>query len=95
MSRAELLPSDRSLLFPHFETYRLHSLDPSVRGYALPGTATQSRVGHDAQQLSFREVRARISWNHLDTRGKRGVYIDSEWNIVGFQLDVRVQRMSN
>lgn len=92
MSRpGELLASDRSLLLPNFETYKLHSLDPDtdVRGFALPGAgATQSRVGHSAQQLGFKEVRARIAHDHLDTSGGRGVYVDVDWNVVGFELNV-------
>lgn len=87
---AELFTPDRKLLNPRFETYRLQSLDPSAaRGHRLPGEgATQSRVGYGKQQLGFKEVRSRISWDHLDTRGNRGVYVDVEWNVVGFELDV-------
>lgn len=87
---AELFTPDRALLNPRFETYRLQSLDPSAaRGHRLPGEgATQSRVGYGKQQLGFKEVRSRISWDHLDARGGRGVYIDTEWNVVGFELDV-------
>ena len=87
---AELFTPDRALLNPRFETYRLQSLDPSAaRGHRLPGEgATQSRVGYGKQQLGFKEVRSRISWDHLDTRGGRGVYVDTEWKVVGFELDV-------
>lgn len=92
MSRpAELLAPNRALMFPRFETYRLQSLDPDedVVVHALPGAgATQSRVGYNSQQLSFKEVRSRISWDHLDTLGNRGVYVDAEWNVVAFEVDV-------
>lgn len=86
---AELFSTDKALLHPRFETYRLQALEPSAaRGHRLPGSgATQSRVGYDAK-LGFKEVRARISHDHLDTRGGRGVYVDADWNVVGFELDV-------
>jgi hypothetical protein len=91
MSRpAELLASDRERLYPHFETYRLRPLDPDtdVQAYPLPGPATASRVSYNSQQLGFREVRARIAWDHLDAQGRTGVYVDTEWNVVEFQLNV-------
>lgn len=87
----ELFQPDRSRLYPRFETYRLHSLDPDsdVRGFKLPGSgATQSRVGYGEQQLGFKEVRARIAWDHLDAAGARGAYVDKDWNVVGFELGV-------
>lgn len=91
---SHLFSTDRSLLYPQFETYRLRSLDPDsdLSSYHLPGAgATQSRVGFHQHHLSFNEVRARIAWDHLAVGdGGRGVYIDAEWNVVGFQLDVRL-----
>lgn len=86
----ELMPATRALLAPAFETYRLRPLDPDtdVRAHLLPGSgATQSRVALSAH-LGFKEVRSRIAHNHLDTAGSRGVYVDAEWNVVGFELDV-------
>lgn len=86
-----LFPSNRSLLYPQFETYRLHPLDAETNtaSFALPGSgATQSRVGYNAHHLSFKEVRSRIGWDHLAVQGDVGVYIDKEWNVVGFQLGV-------
>lgn len=89
----ELLAPDRARLFPRFETYRLKPLDPDtdVHAFPLPGQgATQSRVSYNSQQLGFREVRARIHWDHLDARDGRGVYVDTEWNVVAFELNVSV-----
>lgn len=86
-----LFQTDRSTLYPQFETYRLHPLDPDedIAAFHLPGEgATQSRVGYNKHTLTYKEVRARIGWNHLCVEGRRGVYVDAEWNIVGFQLDV-------
>lgn len=90
--RMALFPPNRSLLYPQFETYRLHPLDPTddVHSYPLPGSgATQSRLEYGQHNLSFKEVRARIGWDHLaiDKEG-RGVYVDKDWNVVGFILDV-------
>ena len=88
---SHLFQPTRSLLYPQFETYRLHSLDPTddVSTCALPGSgATQSRVGYNTHLLSFKETRARIAWDHLVTEGKGGVYIDADWNVVGFELNV-------
>lgn len=92
-SGSTLFPPDRSLLYPQFETYRLHSLSPTddVLGFPLPGSgATQSRLEHGQHTLSFKETRDRIGWDHLalDESGK-GVYVDKDWNVVGFVLDVR------
>lgn len=90
---SHLFPPNRSLLYPQFETYRLHPLDPQedVTAYALPGQgATQSRIGYNTHLLSFKETRARISWDHLSTQGKRGVYVDAEWNVIGFELNVSI-----
>ena len=90
-----LFPGDRSLLYPLFETYRLHPLDPTtdVQSYPLPGTgATQSRVGYNTHLLSFKETRARISFDHLAVNGRRGLYVDVEWNIVGFTIGVSIVR---
>ncbi|KAK8864249.1 hypothetical protein IAR55_001495 [Kwoniella newhampshirensis] len=88
---SHLFPSDRSLLLPQFETYRLHSLDPDqdVTFHPLPTPgATQSRVGRGQQHLSFKEVRARIGWDHLAVgEGGRGVYIDKDWGVVGFVIN--------
>ncbi|WWD17454.1 hypothetical protein CI109_101895 [Kwoniella shandongensis] len=87
---SHLFPPDRSLLLPQFETYRLHSLDPDqdVTFHPLPGPgATQSRVGWGQQHLSFKEVRARIGWDHLAVgEGGRGVYVDKDWTVVGFVI---------
>ncbi|OXC66061.1 hypothetical protein AYX13_05107 [Cryptococcus neoformans] len=84
-----LFPSTRSLIFPQFETYRLRSLDPSsdlsFSPLPQPG-ATQSRMEYNQQHLSFKEVRSRISWDHLSVSGRRGVYIDKVWGVVGFVI---------
>ena len=49
----------------------------------------QLRVGYNQHHLSFKEVRARISWDHLAiNEGGRGIYVDAEWAVVGFTLDV-------
>ncbi|ORX36833.1 hypothetical protein BD324DRAFT_651314 [Kockovaella imperatae] len=86
-----LFPPDRSLLFPQFETYRLQPLDPDedVISFPLPGQgATQSRVGYNTHLLSFSEVKSRIEWNHLAAgQGRRGMYVDADWNVIGFQLE--------
>ncbi|OCF36925.1 hypothetical protein I317_05860 [Kwoniella heveanensis CBS 569] len=96
---SHLFPADRSLLFPQFETYRLRSLDPDtdLSFHPLPGGgATQSRVGYGGQNgsshLSFKEVRARIGWDHLAVNygSGRGVYVDTDWKVVGFELNVNL-----
>jgi hypothetical protein len=87
-----LLQPDRTLLYPQFETYKLHSLDADddLTSYPLPGAgATQSRVGYNHHHLSFKQVRDRIGWDHLAVgEGGRGVYVDVDWRIIGFELDV-------
>ena len=93
---SHLFQPDRSLLYPQFETYRLHSIDvdEDTASYKLPGNgATQSRVGYNHHLLSFKEVRDRIGWNHLAVgSGGRGIYIDIDWRIIGFQLGVSYLR---
>ncbi|ODO08201.1 hypothetical protein I350_03790 [Cryptococcus amylolentus CBS 6273] len=86
-----LYTPDRALLLPTFETYRLKSLDPSsnLLSFPLPPPgATQSRMGYSQQHLSFKEVRSRIGWDHLsvDEGGRRGMWVDGEWGVVGFTL---------
>jgi hypothetical protein len=95
VAMSALFPATRSLLYPQFETYRLKSLDQETdltsHSLPIPG-ATQSRVAYATSQhlLSFKEVRARIAWNHLATGSSgRGVYIDAEMGVVGFTIDVR------
>lgn len=87
-----LFQSDRALLYPQFETYRLHSLSPDddVAAYPLPGPgATQTRLEHAHHNLSFKETRSRVGWDHLtvDEFG-RGVYVDKDYAVWGFVLDV-------
>ncbi|WVR07223.1 hypothetical protein IAU60_004264 [Kwoniella sp. DSM 27419] len=87
---SHLFSPDRALLLPQFETYRLKSLDPDhdISTHKLPGSgATQSRVGFSSQHLSFKEVRARIGWDHLAVgSGGRGIYVDKDWAIMGFTI---------
>nr|ODN82513.1 hypothetical protein L203_05320 [Cryptococcus depauperatus CBS 7841] len=89
-----LFPPDSSLLFPQFESYRLQSLDPSTNlaFHPLPQPgATQSRMEYNQQHLSFKEMRARISWDHLTVgEGGRGVYIDKEWAVIGFTIQASI-----
>ncbi|WRT66192.1 uncharacterized protein IL334_003145 [Kwoniella shivajii] len=88
---SHLFPSDRSLLYPQFETYKLRPLDTEtdLAVYPLPGSgATQSRFGYSSNHLSFKEVRSRISWDHLSVgQGARGVYVDKDWNVIGFVIN--------
>lgn len=96
---AHLFQPDRSLLYPQFETYRLHSLDvdEDTAGYKLPGNgATQSRVGYNQHHLSFKEVRGRIGWDHLSVgSGGRAMYIDADWKTIGVQLDVSLEERAS
>lgn len=91
-SMSNLLQPKRSLLYPQFETYRLHSIDSGddISSHPLPGSgATQSRVGYNHHHLSFKQVRDRIGWDHLAVGyGGRGIYVDTEWKVIGFELDV-------
>lgn len=47
-------------------------------------------MGYNSHHLSFKEVRGRIGWDHLavGVDGRTGVYVDRDWNVVGFRLDV-------
>jgi len=98
---SNLLQPDRALLYPQFETYRLHSIDADddISSYPLPGSgATQSRVGYNHHHLSFKEVRDRIGWDHSGVgSGGRGAYVDKDWKVIGFQLDVgsRIQEAAD
>lgn len=88
---AALFPTNRALLHPHFETYRLRSLDPEVdvRAYALPNNgATQSRV-QGGRLLSFKEMQGRIHWDHLAAgSGGRLVYVDEQFKVIGVVVQV-------
>ncbi|WWC89476.1 uncharacterized protein L201_004400 [Kwoniella dendrophila CBS 6074] len=87
-----LFPSDRTLLYPQFETYKLQSLDPendlSTFNLPEPGS-TQSRIGYNSSShLSFKEVRNRIGWDHLSVnQDGKGIYIDKDWGVIGFTIN--------
>ncbi|WWC70371.1 uncharacterized protein I206_104321 [Kwoniella pini CBS 10737] len=86
----------KSLLYPQFESYKLKPLDPeeNILEYELPGQgATQSRFSNYSSSfsnhLNFKEVKNRIGWDHLymNYKTKKGIYIDKEWNVIGFSIN--------
>lgn len=80
--------TDRSLLNSNFEGYKLRPLeqDQVVSSFPLSNfRPTQINVsGRTKTPLSFEEVRARITYNHLTVAydGKSAVYVDEDWTLV-------------
>lgn len=87
-----LFKSDPQLSYPNFNTYRLDSeIGPQniTTTDISPHYATASRVSH-SQQLSFKEVQARIGWDHLAVgpNSQDVCYIDEDYNVIRVTIDV-------
>ncbi|KAF7314257.1 CS domain-containing protein [Mycena kentingensis (nom. inval.)] len=75
-----MLATNRSLVNPHFEGYKLEiaPYDAVVRcGLQYP--VTQSTV---STPLSFEEVHSRITHNHLASAANRVVYVDAHFRVI-------------
>ena len=92
--------TNRTLLNPGFESYKLSPLDESehVRRFPLTNQPTQANVsGRTKTPLSFEEVQARIKHNHLGLAidGREAAYVDKELNFCIVEVDeVRSMQVS-
>ncbi|KAI5122789.1 hypothetical protein M0805_000133 [Coniferiporia weirii] len=82
-----IFPTNRGLLNPKFEGYKLALLnqDDLVASFPLSAHPTQANVsGRVKTPLSFEEVQSRITHNHLAIAhdGQSALYIDDELNVV-------------
>ncbi|KAF7346307.1 CS domain-containing protein [Mycena sanguinolenta] len=79
--------TDRNLLNPKFEGYKLDIRDNSVTCHGLQYTATQSTVS-TTSPLSFQEVQSRITHNHISVapNDSRAVYIDAQYRVILVEL---------
>ena len=89
-------PSDRSLLLPKFESYKLSlptASSPST-SYSLP-TPFETKPLGDGVRLGFSEVQSRAKHNHLAV-GKAGelVWIEKDGKVKGVKLDTKVSVIS-
>ncbi|KAJ7250890.1 hypothetical protein B0H12DRAFT_1185678 [Mycena haematopus] len=75
--------TDRSLLNPKFEGYKLDVQDNCVTRHSLQYAATQSTVS-TSSPLSFQEVQSRITHNHISVapNDSRAVYIDAQYRVI-------------
>ena len=82
--------TDRALLNPKFDGYKLSPIDEKdhVQAFLLPKPATQATVSGQ-EHISFNEVRSRVRHNHLYTGVEPGhsVYINSEGGVVLIIVD--------
>ena len=84
--------TDRSLLNPKFDGYKLSPLDESehVRRFSLTNQPTQANVsGRSKTPLSFEEVQARIKHNHIAVAfdGRTAAYVDKDMNFCVVSVD--------
>ncbi|KZT19450.1 hypothetical protein NEOLEDRAFT_1234336 [Neolentinus lepideus HHB14362 ss-1] len=82
--------TDRSLLNPKFEGYRLHALSEQshILRYPLPSDHKPTQTGVSGRTfLSFQEVQSRINHNHLAVKYDRAIFVDGESNVVLVELD--------
>ena len=82
--------TDRSLLNPKFEGYKLDPVSESdcVYKYRLPSPGVTQSTVSPARQLSFPEVQSRIRHNHLATGyDGRLAYIDKDGGVILTVLD--------
>lgn len=86
----ELFRTDRSLLNPKFEGYKLSiiSQEEAVAQFPLVNRPTQV-VTSGKVPFAFQEVQSRITHNHLAVYNGSGraVYIDAEYSIILIDLD--------
>ena len=85
-------PTNRSLLNPKFEGYKLSLLeqDEHVSRYSLTAFPTQANVsGRSRTPLSFEEVQSRITHNHLaiSQDGTEAIYVDDDLNVIRVVLN--------
>lgn len=88
-------PTTPSLLYPHFESYKLASPprgDDAVTTFPLP-RPFKTPVLPDHARLSYNEVSDRARHNHLHA-GKEGevLFVDAEGVVTAVQLDKAVRR---
>ncbi|EKM51516.1 uncharacterized protein PHACADRAFT_127148 [Phanerochaete carnosa HHB-10118-sp] len=82
--------TERSLLNPKFEGYKLDAIDQDdvVARYPLPHILNQSSPA-GRSPLSFQEVQSRIRHNHLVVGPDgRSVYIDHDLRVIAVDVDI-------
>ncbi|EJC98110.1 uncharacterized protein FOMMEDRAFT_114955 [Fomitiporia mediterranea MF3/22] len=85
-------PTNRSLLNPKFEGYKLSPLaqDEHITRFPLTAYPTQANVsGRSRTPLSFEEVQSRITHNHLTISrdSSESVYVDDDLNVIRIVLN--------
>ena len=84
--------TDRNLLNPRFEGYKLSPLpqEEHVLRYPLASKPTQANVsGRTKVPLSFQEVQSRVTHKHLAVcrQSKRAAYVDAGLTVIGIDVD--------
>jgi hypothetical protein len=92
----EMFHTNKALLNPKFEGYKLHIIpqDDSIFRFPLTHRPSQTAISGKVP-LTFQEVQSRITHNHLTVHGESGraVYIDADFNLVLIELG-EVRRFS-
>ncbi|KAI5478347.1 CS and HSP20-like domain protein [Pseudohyphozyma bogoriensis] len=89
-------PTNRTLLNPVFESFKLvpssssssSSSSTSTASYALPGPGAKLKTLPDSARLSYAQVQDRVRFNHL-AAGKSGelVFVDADGSVVAITLN--------
>lgn len=92
--------TDRNLLNPHFEKYKLHnetsiltqSILWSTQAVAAQTLTPDREIGSQSSNIGWIESRIRAHWNHLgvSTDGKQLAWVDSARNIHVAQFNQQV-----
>lgn len=85
----EIFHTDRSLLNPKFEGYKLHVIpqEEAVLQFPLANRPTQAATSGKVP-LVFQEVQSRITHNHLAVHSESGraVYVDADYHVILVEL---------
>ncbi|KAF9454702.1 hypothetical protein P691DRAFT_770235 [Macrolepiota fuliginosa MF-IS2] len=86
---SEIFRTEKSLLNPKFEGYKLHIIpqEEGVLQFPLANRPTQAATSGKVP-LVFQEVQSRITHNHLVVHSEAGraVYVDADYNIIIIEL---------
>lgn len=106
MAPKSVFPADPNLSYPYFNTYRLVSDDAtpyfrpsadsrgcttSPNSFSLPiPDAFRPTLHRVDSQLGYKEMKARVGWNHVATGRTRHevVFVDKEFKVVKLALQV-------
>ncbi|CAM0142259.1 unnamed protein product [Umbelopsis sp. WA50703] len=88
--------SDRSLINSKFDGYKLHVFpeDTNVHRFQLPNALSVPKLAMNSR-LSYRELQARVKFNHLSMSHIKGLalYVDNKFSVIGVEYDQSTHRI--